>query len=105
MTRKTKRSTRKKSKERVPKAIREQTWLKSFGKVYEHSCYIKWCDNKITVFDFHVGHRFESLSKPFDHLGATEGSRGSGQACKDPSLEFSCPNGTPRRGQTIKLGS
>ena len=56
MTRKTKRSTRKKSKERVPKAIREQTWLKSFGKVYEHSCYIKWCDNKITVFDFHVGH-------------------------------------------------
>ena len=46
MTRKTKRSTRKKSKERVPKAIREQTWLKSFGKVYEHSCYIKWIEGR-----------------------------------------------------------
>ena len=56
MTRKQSDQQEKKAKKRVPKAIREQTWLKSFGKVYEHSCYIKWCDNKITVFDFHVGH-------------------------------------------------
>ena len=32
-------------------------------------------------------HRFESISKPLDRLGATEGSQGSGQACKDPSLK------------------
>ena len=56
MARKKSKNKRKKSKERIPKAIREQTWLKSFGKKYEHKCYISWCDNIISVFDFHVGH-------------------------------------------------
>ena len=40
----------------IPKAIREQCWIKNFGEVFEHSCYIHWCDNQINVFDFHVGH-------------------------------------------------
>lgn len=40
----------------IPKAIREQCWTKSFGEVFKHSCYINWCDNEISVFDFHVGH-------------------------------------------------
>ena len=40
----------------IPKAIREQTWIKTFGKDFEHKCYISWCDNVINVFDFHVGH-------------------------------------------------
>ena len=40
----------------IPKAIREQVWLQTFGKVYENKCYISWCENIITVFDFHVGH-------------------------------------------------
>jgi hypothetical protein len=40
----------------IPKAIREQCWLKQFGKKFEHSCYIPWCKNIINVFDFHVGH-------------------------------------------------
>lgn len=40
----------------IPKAIREQCWIKYFGKKFEHKCYISWCENKITVFDFHVGH-------------------------------------------------
>jgi 5-methylcytosine-specific restriction endonuclease McrA len=56
MARKKSKNKRKKSKERIPKAIREQTWLKCFGKKYEHKCYISWCDNVISVFDFHVGH-------------------------------------------------
>ena len=43
-------------KETIPKAIREQCWTQSFGKVYEHSCYVHWCENIISVFDFHVGH-------------------------------------------------
>ena len=43
-------------KANIPKAIREQVWLKSFGKVYENKCYIHWCTNIINVFDFHVGH-------------------------------------------------
>tara|TARA_Y100001970_G_C14149447_1_gene811815 strand:- start:350 stop:691 length:342 start_codon:yes stop_codon:yes gene_type:complete len=40
----------------IPKAIREQCWIKTFGQVFEHSCYIHWCDNEINVFNFHVGH-------------------------------------------------
>ena len=43
-------------KQHIPKALREQCWVHNFGKKYEHKCYIKWCSNKITVFDFHVGH-------------------------------------------------
>lgn len=44
------------SKQRIPKAIREQCWIHCFGKVYEHKCYIPWCKNIINVFDFQVGH-------------------------------------------------
>ena len=43
-------------KKNIPKAIREQVWLQTFGKKYEHKCHIHWCNNIITVFDFHVGH-------------------------------------------------
>ncbi len=43
-------------KKAIPKAVREQVWLESFGKVYEHKCNISWCKNTINVFDFHVGH-------------------------------------------------
>ena len=46
----------KKMKAKIPKAIREQVWLKNIGKKYENKCYIPWCQNNITVFDFHVGH-------------------------------------------------
>ena len=38
-------------KQHIPKALREQVWVHQFGKKFEHSCYIKWCTNKITVFD------------------------------------------------------
>ena len=49
-------SIKKVRKANIPKAIREQVWLKSFGKIYEHKCFIHWCENIINVFDFHVGH-------------------------------------------------
>lgn len=51
----------------IPKAVREQVWLQTFGKVYEHKCYISWCQNKVTVFDFHVGH-----NKPESHGGSLD---------------------------------
>ena len=34
----------------IPKALREQIWLKYFGPVFENKCYINWCKNKINVF-------------------------------------------------------
>lgn len=40
----------------IPKALREQVWLKYFGKKYNHKCYIRWCTNIINVFDFECGH-------------------------------------------------
>ena len=43
-------------KKTIPKAVREQVWIKYCGRKFSHKCYIKWCSNKITVFDFHVGH-------------------------------------------------
>ena len=43
-------------KKNIPKAIREQVWLQTFGKKYEHKCHIHWCNNILNVFDFHVGH-------------------------------------------------
>ena len=49
-------SIRRVRKSNIPKAIREQVWLRSFGKVYEDPCYVHWCENIINVFDFHVGH-------------------------------------------------
>ena len=41
---------------KIPKALREQVWLKINGKRYDAKCYIKWCNNQINVFDFQVGH-------------------------------------------------
>ena len=43
-------------KKTIPKALREQVWFTQLGKVYEAKCVVSWCQNKITVFDFEVGH-------------------------------------------------
>lgn len=51
-----KEKNKKYKKTTIPKAIREQVWIQTFGKTFSHSCYISWCKNNITVFDFHVGH-------------------------------------------------
>jgi 5-methylcytosine-specific restriction endonuclease McrA len=49
----------------IPKALREQVWLKFVGKRYETKCYIRWCKNKMDVFNFHVGHNIpESQGGP-----------------------------------------
>ena len=49
----------------IPKALREQVWLRYFNRKYENKCYIRWCKNKITVFDFQVGHNIpESKGGP-----------------------------------------
>lgn len=43
-------------KEKIPKALREQVWLKHMGKVFEGKCPVVWCSNSITVYDFQCGH-------------------------------------------------
>jgi 5-methylcytosine-specific restriction endonuclease McrA len=53
-------------KEKIPKALREQLWLRDIGKKYEGKCRIVWCENKISVFDFQCGHDI-----PESHGGQT----------------------------------
>jgi len=48
--------TTKINKVKIPKALKEQVWLKYMGKKYQSKCYVNWCDNTITVFDFQTGH-------------------------------------------------
>ena len=43
-------------KKKITQALREQVWLARFGRVFEHKCYVTWCKNTITVFDFESGH-------------------------------------------------
>ena len=44
------------NKVKIPKALREQVWLKQYGKNYTAKCATVWCENKMTVFDFQCGH-------------------------------------------------
>lgn len=37
-------------------AERQQVWLHRCGTVFEKKCFIRWCKNKMNVFQFHVGH-------------------------------------------------
>jgi len=43
-------------KAKIPRALREQVWLASVGPKYEAKCTISWCNNLMSVFEFHVGH-------------------------------------------------
>lgn len=44
------------AKSTIPKALREQVWIRTAGKQFEIKCPIRWCKNRINAFDFHVGH-------------------------------------------------
>jgi 5-methylcytosine-specific restriction endonuclease McrA len=46
----------KKAKAKIPKALREEVWRTYNHYRYEAKCNVHWCTNKITVFDFEVGH-------------------------------------------------
>ena len=43
-------------KNKIPKALREQVWLKNMGQAFQGKCCVTWCRNSISVFDFHCGH-------------------------------------------------
>lgn len=53
-------------KRKIPKAVREQVWLSVNKHKFFALCYIPWCRNKISVFDFTVGH-----NKPESKGGTT----------------------------------
>ena len=58
-------------KDTIPRALREQVWIKYIGKRYEAPCTVTWCTNTISTFDFHVGHNIpEAIEylEPIDRL-------------------------------------
>ena len=54
------------TKTKIPKALREQVWLKHIGKKFESKCKTAWCKNKMSVFDFQCRHDI-----PESHGGET----------------------------------
>jgi len=46
----------KRRKQNIPKAVKEQLWVRDMGCVFEGKCKVTWCTNKVTVFDFQCGH-------------------------------------------------
>ena len=52
-------------KAKIPKRLREQVWVTTFGERYKAKCKTIWCTNIITVFDFQCGHNIpESKGGP-----------------------------------------
>jgi hypothetical protein len=49
-------AAKKKRKDTISKALREQVWIKHAGRVFECKCPTDWCQNMICVFDFESGH-------------------------------------------------
>jgi 5-methylcytosine-specific restriction endonuclease McrA len=49
-------STKPYKKENIPKAVREQLWIRDMGQKFKGKCKTSWCQNKVSVFDFHAGH-------------------------------------------------
>ena len=50
----------------IPKSLREEVWTRYCGKTFEKKCSIRWCSNKMTVFNYECGHDI-----PFSKGGKT----------------------------------
>lgn len=40
----------------ISKKLREEVWLKHFGKTFSAKCPVQWCTREISVFSFEAGH-------------------------------------------------
>jgi 5-methylcytosine-specific restriction endonuclease McrA len=43
-------------KQKIPLAVRQAVWVKQFGRVFQHKCFVSWCHRILSCFDFEVGH-------------------------------------------------
>ena len=43
-------------KETIPKRIRELVWTTNNSETFSTKCFVTWCENKVNVFNFQVGH-------------------------------------------------
>ena len=49
-------AAKKRRKQTIPKAVKEQLWLRDMGKEFQGKCMTSWCKNIISLFDFQCGH-------------------------------------------------
>lgn len=49
-------SPKRKRKTKIPLAMRQNVWVRHFGREFEHKCFVSWCPRIVTCFDFEVGH-------------------------------------------------
>ena len=40
----------------IPRALREAVWVSYNGNRFRCKCHVSWCPNRVTAFNFHVGH-------------------------------------------------
>ena len=57
----------KRKRKAVPKAMREQIWLRDYGKAFEAKCSTPWCSNIINVWDFQAGHNIPDSKGGITH--------------------------------------
>ncbi len=55
-------------KTKIPAALREQVWMHNVGSKFKTKCFVSWCKNNITVFDFQCGHKHAESSGGATHL-------------------------------------
>lgn len=82
-------------KTKIPKALREQVWLKDMGQVFQGKCKVVWCQNNISAFDFQCGHNIPeskggttSLENLVSICGRCNISMGSGYTIDEWNTKF-----------------
>ena len=82
-------------KGKIPKALREQVWLKNMGQTFQGKCRVTWCHNNISVFDFQCGHNIPeskgghtSLDNLVPICGRCNISMGSGYTIDEWNVKF-----------------
>jgi hypothetical protein len=82
-------------KGKIPKALREQVWLKDMGQVFQGKCKVTWCQNNISAFDFQCGHNIPeskggetTLDNLVSICGRCNISMGSGFTIDEWNIKF-----------------
>ena len=86
----------------ISKKLREEVWLKYFGKTFSSKCPIQWCTREISVFSFEVGHNIPESKggrTTIDNLipicGDCNRSMGDRYTIDEFSKEFAAPAPAP----------
>lgn len=94
-----------KRKAQIPKALREQVWLKTMHRSFEGKCPVQWCTNTITVFDFQCGHNVPeskggktSLDNLIPLCGRCNVSMGDRYTIDEWNRKFKSPDPPPKKG-------